>query len=299
MTVSGPIHIITKETPQALARWHCVGNPFLTGLEHMLKSLWLVIGLICSLVATPTISRAQVPDSTKDQAQDFVHDVLGALLGPNWNLFAQGGASTSDRFLLQQAVNPIDGERALQSATGFGFGGGAGVDILLRTGFRVSYIYTSSTLNFRTNNGNGSKALNIDDVGTLKSQTAALELIHFMLPSRAAINPYGTLGIQGTWWLLGEKSPLVTGTGAATPFSFSPLFSFGVQFKASQKWSGRLEAVLASGHNPFTGNRSFRSLAGRVIDEPSGVNRTDFRLAAVYHFGRPKMPSAPTTLTHE
>jgi len=265
----------------------------------MLKSRWLVVALICSLVAKPTISKAQVADSTKEHAQDFVHDVLRALLGPNWNLFAQGGVTTSDRFLLQQAVNPSDGQRSLQSATGFSIGGGAGVDILLRTGFRVSYTYASSDLNFRTNNGTGSKALNIDNVGTLKSQTLALDVVRYMLPTRAAITPYGSLGIQGTWWLLDEKSPLVTGVGAATPFSLSPLFSFGVQFKASNKFSGRLEAVLAGGHNPFTGNRAFRSSAGPVIDEPSSVNRTDFRVAAVYHFGRAKLPSTTPAVTHE
>jgi hypothetical protein len=266
----------------------------------MLKSRWLVVALIGSFVAMPAISKAQAADSTKEHAQDFVHDVLRAILGPNWNLFAQGGVVTSDRYLLQQAVNPTDGLRSLQSATGFEFGGGAGVDILLRTGFRVSYTYASSQLNFRTDNGNGSKALNIDDVGRLKSQTLALELMRYMLPTRAAINPYGTLGIHGTWWLLDEKSPLVTGLGAATPFSASLLFSFGVQVKPNEKWSGRLEATLAGGRNPFTGNRSFRSLeGGQIIDEPTNVNRTDFRLAAVYYFGKKKMPSATPAVTHE
>jgi opacity protein-like surface antigen len=264
----------------------------------MSKSRWLVVALICSLVAMPTMSEAQVPDSTKEEAKDFVHDVLRGLLGPDWNLFAHGGLSTDDRFLLQQAVIPSDGERALQSGTGFAVGGGAGVDVLLRLGFRASYTFTSSNLNFKTNNGNGSNALDIDDVGTLKSHIAALEVIHYMLPSRAAINPYGTLGIQGTWWVLDEKSPLVTSSGASTPFSISPLFSFGVQFRASDKWSGRLETTLSSGHNPFTGNKSFRSLAGPVIDEPSSISRTAFHLAGVYHFGKPKMPSVKAAVAH-
>lgn len=282
-----------------LVRMHGVGNPFLTGFEPMTKSRWLVVALSCSLVATPTISKAQAADSTKEQAQDFVHDVLRALLGPNWNLFAHGGVTTDDRFLLQRAVNPIDGERALQSATGFAIGGGAGVDILVRMGFRASYTYTSRDLNFKTNNGNGSNALNIDDVGTLKTHTAALEVMRYMLPTRAAINPYGTLGIQGSWWVLDEKSPLVTSSGASTQFSGSPLFSFGVQFKASDKWSGRLEAALSSGRNPFTGNRSFRAFAGPTIDEPTSISRTDFRLAGVYHFGRPKMPRATSPVAHK
>src|SRR5690348_8163132 len=149
-----------KNAPRAVVCRHCVANPFLSGSERMLKSRWLVAALICSLVATPRSAKAQTPDSTKGQAEDFVRDVLRALVGPNWNLFAQGAVTTSDRFLLQQAANPSDGLRSLQSATGWAVGGGAGVDILLRTGFRASYTYGSSNLNFRTDNGNGSKALN-------------------------------------------------------------------------------------------------------------------------------------------
>ena len=265
----------------------------------MSKSRWLVVASTCSLFAMPTIAQAQAADSTKEHAQDFVHDVLRALLGPDWNLFAQGGVTTSERFLLQQVTNPIVGQRALQSATGWDIGGGAGVDILLRLGFRASYTYTSSKLNFKTDDGNGSGALNIDNVGQLKSQTLTAEIIKYMLPSRATITPYGTLGIQGTWWTLDEKSPLVTGLGASTPFSVSPLFSFGVQFKASNSVSARLEATLSGGHNPLTGNKSFRSLTGETIDEPPNVNRVAFRLAGVYHFGRSKMPSVPATVTHE
>jgi opacity protein-like surface antigen len=258
----------------------------------------MVVALICLVTATPAVAKAQVADSTKAQAQDFVRDVLRALLGPNWNVFAQGGIATSERYLLQQAVNPIEGQRALQSATGYSIGAGAGVDILLRMGFRASYTFTSSGLNFRTDNGNGSDALNIDDVGTLKSHTVALEVMRYMLPAHAAITPYATLGIQGTWWVLDEKSPLVTSNGT-TPFSISPLFAFGMQFKPSQHWSGRLEANLYGGHNPFTGNTSFRSLAGPAIDEPTSVNHTDFRLSGVYYFGRTKMPSATTPVAHK
>ena len=269
----------------------------------MTKTRWQVIAsiaLIGSLAATPAIAQAQVADSTKEHAQDFVRDVLHALLGPNWNLFAQGGLATSDRYLLQQAPNPVDGQRSLQSATGWQVGGGAGVDILLRLGLRASYTYSSSQLNFRTNNGDGSKALNIDDLGRLTSHTVALEIMKYMLPARAMITPYATLGVQGTWWKLDEKSALVTGSGASTPFGITPNFAFGIQVKPVHNFSGRLEAALSSGRNPFTGNRSFRSLAaGPMIDEPTSVSHTDFRLAAVYHFGQTKMPSLPAAVTHQ
>jgi opacity protein-like surface antigen len=271
----------------------------------MSKSRWLVPALICSLVAMPTISNAQAADSTKEQAQNFGHDVLKALFGPNKNLFVQGGFTRSDRYVLQQAVNTIGGERSLQGKNGYNVGGGVGVDFLLRQGLRLSYSFSSTDLKFKTNNGNGSDALDIDDVGRLKSHTATLEIMRYMLPAKARFTPYGTLGAQGTWWVLDEKSVtivpatgaptnvvLVTSNGAGTPFSMGPLFSFGLQFKPTDQWSGRLEATLASEHNPFTGNKSFRALSGPTIDEPSSINRTDYRLAVVYNFGKKAAPSA-------
>jgi len=251
-----------------------------------------------SLFFIPTISNAQTPDSTKAQAQDFVHDVLHGLLGPNWNLSAFGGFSTGDRFVLQQAANTVDGQRALQPATGYSVGAGAGVDILLRMGVRANYTFTSSNLNFKTDDGTGSNALNINDVGTLRSHTASLEIMRYMLPWRAAINPYGTLGIQGTWWVLDEKSALVRSNGT-TPFALGPLFSFGVQVKATENLGARLDLSLASGRNPFTGNTSFRALSGPTIDESSSTSRTEYRLAGVYHFGKSKSATPPSPVAHK
>ena len=62
---------------------------------------------------------------------------------------------------------------------------GAGVDILLRMGFRASYTFTSNKLNFTTDNGDGSDALNMDDVGTIKTHTATIEVMRYMLPAGA------------------------------------------------------------------------------------------------------------------
>lgn len=264
----------------------------------MSKSRWLLVALFCPLVALPTTSSAQARDSVKADADDFVHDVLHALLRPNWNVSAHGGFSAGDRFVLQRADNTIDGQRALEPATGYNVGVGAGVDILLRMGFRANYTFTSSNLNFKTDDGTGSSALNINDVGTLRSHTASLEVMRYMLPWRAAINPYGTLGIQGTWWVLDEKSPLVRSNGT-TPFALGPLFSFGVQVKATENLGARLELSLASGRNPFTGSQSFRALSGPTIDEPSSTSRTEYRLAGVYHFGKSKSALTQSPVAHK
>jgi hypothetical protein len=265
----------------------------------MSKLRCLAVALFCSLVAVPTIARAQSRDSTKDQAQDFMHDVLGALTVPHWNVFVQGGFATGERYVLQTAVNTVDGQRALEPSTGYNLGLGAGVDILTRLGFRINYAFSSSNLNFKTDNGNGSSALNIDDVGTIKTNTINLEVMSYMLPSRSAFTPYGTLGVQGTWWSLHEKSALLTSNGT-TPFAIGPLFSFGVQVKAAERWSGRAEMSLSSGHNPFTGSTSFRAVSGPTIDEPASVSRTEYRLAAVYYFGKAKsVTGTPATVAHK
>ena len=269
----------------------------------MSKSHWLVAAFVCSLVATPALSHAQATDSSKaelkEHPDDFMRDVVRKLFSPNWNVFAHGGFTTTDRFLLQLA-NPVEGQRALESGTGFNIGAGGGVDILLRMGFRGSYTFTSNTLNFRTDNGNGSTTLNVDDVGTIMSHTVTLEVMRYMMPARSAFTPYATVGVKGMWWVLSEKSPVVTSGAASAPFSFGPLASFGLQFKATNKWSGRFEATITSGANPFTGNKSFRVLDGLTIDEPDGASHTDYRFAVVYNFGKPKSGAAVSpTVAHK
>ncbi len=259
----------------------------------MSKTRWLAVGLICSFAALPTAAKAQ----TQTQAQDttnFFGDLMRGLAAPNWNVFVHGGVTTGDRFQLLQAVDPAAGQRSLQSQTGWNVGGGLGVDVLLHLGLRATYQFTSNQLNFKTDNGDGSHALDVNDVARIKANTVSLEALRYVMTSRAPVSPYGGFGVQFTWWSLDEKSALVTSNGAGTPLSISPVATFGVQGRASDHWSGRLEAVLTGGHNPFTGNKSFRSLAGPIIDEPGSVSMASYRLAVVYHFGSPKV-IVPTT----
>src|SRR5215212_6496848 len=94
----------------------------------------LGVGLICLLVTVTARSNAQ----TKEDPESFMRDVLGPIFGPNWSLFAQGGATTFGRFLLQ-SPGVGGGQRALRSETGYNVGGGAGVDVLMHVGFRATY----------------------------------------------------------------------------------------------------------------------------------------------------------------
>src|SRR3954465_12197542 len=95
-TVYRPFIGSSERPPSAFARTSSGQPYFLSEIEPMSKPRWLVVASICSLVAMPALARAQAADSTKEHAQDFVHDVLRALLGPNLNLFAHGGVTTSE-----------------------------------------------------------------------------------------------------------------------------------------------------------------------------------------------------------
>jgi hypothetical protein len=79
----------------------------------MRTSRWRLIGTTCLLVASPAALAAQ----TKDDAEDFVQDVLGPLFGPNCNVFATVGAATNGRFLLQSLPNVSGAQRDLGTTT--------------------------------------------------------------------------------------------------------------------------------------------------------------------------------------
>lgn len=242
----------------------------------MRKIRLLVLTVACLVAATPMNANAQV----KDEAEDFVKDILWSVFGPNWNVFLQGGFTTTDRFLLQAVGG---GQQALTGNTGWNIGVGGGVDYLLRQGFRFYYTYSNNSLHFRTNNGNGSSNLDLDPDASVHANTLGIELIRYMLPARTKVTPYGTLGLIGTWWGL-DESPVVIGAGGSSQFHWGANLAIGLQVRAWEKFGARLEASSITTGSPFTGKRSFRTTNGVVIDEPEFVGRMDWRLVGVYYF---------------
>jgi opacity protein-like surface antigen len=243
----------------------------------------LVAGAIASFAVAPTTARAQ----NGNDNDETIRNLFSALFGPNWNVFAHGGASTNGRFLLQGPVAPSGGQRALRADNSFNVGAGAGVDLLPRVGVRLSYTYTDSDLSYRTDDGDGSEVLDVDDTGALRSHIAAIEIIRYMFPARNTVTPYASAGVLGTWWVLDEESLLVTAAGGSTQFRFGALASFGVQFNIGGGVHGRLEVASQSVRNPFTGDQSFLAAGATTIDEPGRVTKTDFRLVLVHRFGTP------------
>lgn len=224
---------------------------------------------------------------------DFVQNVIGALAPPNWNVYMNGGFATHGRYMLQRVSTPASGERTLRSENAFTIGVGAGVDFLLRSAVRMSYVFSESHLEFRTDDGDGSERFDIEELGLLQRHAAAIEIVRYMLPARTLVTPYGSAGLAGAWWVLDESSSLVTSDGGSSQFRLGAMATFGLQVQLTPQSSARLEVATSSIRSPFTGSNSFRANGAATIDEPTRVGQTDFRFAAVYYFSVPHRPRQP------
>jgi len=238
--------------------------------------------LLTALLSLNVVAPAGAAAQEKEEAEDFMKDVVKGIFGPNWNMYLHGGVSAGSRFLLQRPVG-VAGEQSVETSTGYNIGIGGGGDYLLRQGYRFYYLYSNNDLKFRTNNGDGSSALDVNTNAKLHSNTIGLELMRYLLPSRATITPYGTIGLLGNWWGL-DSSPLVQPAGGSSQFSMGANVAFGLQVREWQQLGLRLEASSLTIGNPFTGKRSFRTVGAVPFDEPSSVGRWDYRLAGVYYF---------------
>jgi Outer membrane protein beta-barrel domain len=236
---------------------------------------WTMAGLMILTVAVPMTTAAQETDSN-----------AGNFMRPNWNLFLHGGYTSQGRLLLQRL--PGEGERALRGDGGFNVGGGIGVDFLTRAGLRLSYTYATTDLAFRQDDGDDSEALDVDNVGELRSHIAALEGLRYFFNPHATFAPYATAGLVGAWWHLKPETTEVEATDGSTQFRIGAIGTLGVKARMSDHFDFRLEMASATVRNPFSGRSAFNSDGGITVDEPTRVSKTDFRVAAVYSFGSPR-----------
>jgi len=241
----------------------------------------LTLSAICVIAMVSSVQAQQ-----KDDADDFSRDIMGSIFGGYWNVYLNGGFTTNGEFLMQRT--PGGGERVLTTEGSWNVGGGVGVDILKRTGLRLGYTYSSGDLSFLTDMGDGSTAFDVKKFTTLTTHVVDLELLSYITPARSSIAPYAAIGLSGAWFSVDDNSALVRRSGGAAQFRWGALASFGVQFHLGDGLYTQLEASSHSFGNPFSGQHSFTTTGGTTIDEPSRVNKTDYRLAFVYRFGPAK-----------
>jgi opacity protein-like surface antigen len=156
-----------------------------------------------------------------------------------------------------------------------------------RSSARIAFTRTSTDLEYRDDTGTGSSALDIDDVAGLSSNILSVEVMRHVLPTRIRLSPYGGLGLAFAWWNLDERgvNPLIiAGDDDETLFRFGASAIAGLEYRFSPRWAVRAEATTFSIRNPFTGRTSFIPVTGLIVDEPTHVRQTNFRLAAAYTF---------------
>ena len=245
----------------------------------------------CGVMAA---SSAGAQNTTNDA---YVTDMVESLTDASrWSLAGNVATSRYGTFLMQ---NVPGGERSLRGERSVGWGLAAGFDITDQLGLRLGWTYTNSNMKFKDFSGSGSELLDSDDLGKLKSNIAALDVVHYFVGSRSLIAPYAGAGVSGAWSSLGPEGPELVTPGGSQQFHLGINANVGVQVRLIPQLFGRVEWNSMGARNPFNGNRSYKASTGDTFDEPSRVSKTEWRFAAAYYFGEPEMkPTVTATKTH-
>ena len=252
-----------------------------------------MLALACVAAVASSAGAQSTQNSTNDS---YVTDMVTSLTDASrWRLSANLGTNRYGTFLMQ---NVPGGERALRGDSPFGWGLAAGFDITDKLGMRLGWTYTNTNMQFKDYSGTGSDFLDSDDLGKLKSNIAALDVVHYFVGSRSLIAPYAGAGVAGVWSALGPEGPQLITPGGSQQFHLGINANVGVQIRIIPQTFGRIEWNTMGTRNPFTGNRSYKSTVGQTFDEPSRINKTEWRFAATYYFGEPdKQPAVTASKT--
>jgi opacity protein-like surface antigen len=247
-----------------------------------------MFALVCSVAAVSPASAQNAPNTTNDTyVTDIVHSLSDA---SHWSLSGNLATNRYGTFLMQ---NVPGGERALQGDRSLGWGLAAGFDITDQLGLRLGWTYTNATMQFKDYSGSGSELLQSNDLGKLKSNVAALDVVHYFVGSRSLISPYAGAGIAGVWSALGPQGTELITPGGSQQFHLGINANVGVQVRVIPQLFGRAEWNTMGTQNPFNGNRSYKTTSGDSFDEPSRLSKTEWRFAAAYYFGKaPEKPAA-------
>ena len=240
---------------------------------------------------------AAAPAGAQNTTNDaYVTDMVSSLTDASrWSLSANVATNRYGTFLMQ---NVEGGERALRGDGHFGWGLAAGYDISDKLGLRLGWSYTNTNMQFKDYSGTGSEFLDSDDLGKLKSNIAALDVVHYFVGSRSLIAPYAGAGVAGVWSALGPEGPTLITPGGSQQFHFGITANVGAQIRIIPQLFARAEWNSMGSRNPFNGNRSYKTSVGDTFDEPSRVSKTEWRFAAAYYFGEPTtQPTVTATKT--
>jgi hypothetical protein len=250
--------------------------------------------------ATPAGAQSANNDSLVTSIADMIMDPA------RWHLALHGGAGTSASYLKQQT--PL-GAVALRANRSFAFGGGGGFDIDDNNQISLDYTYSGSQLRYRDWRGIGSNLLDVSGLGRLTNNVLALSTNHYFVGSRSLVSPYAGFGVAGVWSHLGPDvvpasvfvnapTQFLETPGGSQKFGIAGTANLGAQVRLTQEFFARVEWNTMNVPSPFNGNRALQSPSFITYDQPSRVQKNEWRVAGVYYLGK-QAPSQqrPTVAT--
>lgn len=223
---------------------------------------------------------------------------------PRLVLELHGGWASTGRFLEQLVIAVPDylapvviGERELRRENSFTAGGSVAYWPWALTGVQLGLAWASSDLRFYDDSGTDSHLLDQDGIGDLRSLILSLEVIRILVERPWRLRPYATAGVAGAWWRLTDEHDAdeIVSNGDNTRFRIGATGAVGLMYRASERFSLRLEFETLVLHNPFDGREAFGTRAGQLlilldgfdstvlpIDEPDVVRMDRITLGVAY-----------------
>ena len=181
-----------------------------------------------------------------------------------------GGVATFSRFLEQR----IDGgERELTAETSPTVSVAVGYQPWEKAAIRISGSFVPAKLEYKTDVGNGSTALDASDLGKINVVTLGVEVVRFVSLPVGPFRPYGSAGVLGSMWTMDTES-LTPGEVAPQGDGLLRLGAItraGLQISATPQLSLRLEINSLTTGSPFDGKDSFRLVDGETVFDESEV----------------------------
>ncbi len=242
-------------------------------------SVWWTAGLASLLLAA-------VPNNATAQRRGREP----AWRTPAFTIEVYTGFSTFSRFIEQDVLPdgntlPPIGERSLNADVAFVLGGSLGAWIWDGTAARIGYTWATTDFEYRDSSGRDRELLDLDDLNDLNTHIISLEVIQLILDPRRRIAPYLLAGINGEFWVLGDREradAILTTNGSQ--FRWGGSGGIGLQIRASRPLAFRLEASRFILGSPFRGRTAFRPAFGLTFDKPDNVTMPRYTLGLVYTF---------------
>ena len=188
-----------------------------------------------------------------------------------FSIEVNGGAAMFSRFL-EQRVDGVERELTAEAAPTVSVA--VGYQPWEKAAIRISGSFVPAKLEYKTDIGNGSTALDATDLGKINVVTLGVEVVRFVSLPVGPFRPYGSAGVLASIWAMDTES---LAPGEVAPqgdglLRLGAITRVGLQLNATPQFSVRLEINSLTTGSPFDGKDSFRLVDGETVFDESEVS---------------------------